>query len=96
MKLIIDGLQISSEEDFHDAIAKGLALPAWYGKNLDALWDALTGMVDRPVELVWIHAERSKRKLPRYEKIVSLLKDVEKMDHESGREEVFVLRIVEN
>lgn len=93
MKLIIDGSKISSEADFHEAIAAGFALPAWYGRNLDALWDALTGMIDRPVELVWIHAERSRRELPRYEKIVSLLRDVEKMDRELGRKEVFTFRI---
>jgi ribonuclease inhibitor len=93
VKLIIDGSKISSEDDFHEAIATGFALPSWYGRNLDALWDALTGMVDRPVELVWIHAERSRKELPGYEKIVSLLRDVEEMDRQSGRKEAFVLRI---
>jgi ribonuclease inhibitor len=93
MRLIIDGSKITSEGDFHEVIAQGFSLPAWYGRNLDALWDVLTGMVSRPVELVWIHADQSKRVLPRYEKIVSLLRDVEKMDHELGRTEVFIFRI---
>jgi ribonuclease inhibitor len=93
MKLIIDGSKISSEEHFHEVIEKGFALPSWYGKNLDALWDALTGMVSRPVELVWIHAEQSRKMLPRYEKIVSLLRDVEKLDRDLGRTDAFIFKI---
>ena len=28
---------------FHEALKKGLDLPYFYGKNMDALWDCLTG-----------------------------------------------------
>ena len=38
------------------AFAEGLALPDWFGKNLDALTDALRDLADetaREIELVW-------------------------------------------
>ncbi|WP_081821636.1 barstar family protein [Achromobacter sp. DH1f] len=35
MELVIDGSRIASEEDLHDVISKGLALPNWYGRNLE-------------------------------------------------------------
>ncbi|WP_145554570.1 barstar family protein [Yersinia canariae] len=85
MNAILDGLLIESEDDFHDAIAKELNLPIWYGRNLDALWDALTGMVERPVRLVWINSEISRERLSRYEKIIDLFKDVAEMDNALGR-----------
>ncbi|UUE08205.1 barstar family protein [Dickeya zeae] len=85
MNVVLDGLLIESEDDFHDFFAKELNLPIWYGRNLDALWDALTGMVERPVSLVWLNSEISRVRLSRYEKIIGLFKDVAEMDNALGR-----------
>ena len=85
MNVILDGLLIESEDDFHDVITKELDLPIWYGRNLDALWDVLTGMVERPVNLVWLNSEISRLRLSRYEKIIDLFKDVAEMDNALGR-----------
>lgn len=93
MHIIIDGSIIASEEDLHTAIAKALDLPSWYGKNIDALWDALTGMVGRPLKITWINADQSKRRLPRFEKYVSLLQAVAEQDRQLKRTEFFTLEI---
>lgn len=93
MQLIIDGSEIMSEEDFHSAVAKGLDLPSWYGRNLDALWDALTGMVGRPLKMTWLNAAQSKERLPRYEKIISLLQEVAEQDRQLKRGALFTLEI---
>ena len=93
MKLVIDGEKVFTEKDFHDVIAKGFSLPTWYGRNLDALWDVLTGMVERPIELIWLNSHISKERLSRYDAIISLLKDVEKRDKDMQRTDVFTLRI---
>lgn len=93
MELIIDGSKIMSEEDFHMTVADGLDLPSWYGKNLDALWDSLTGIVDRPLKITWTHADQSKERLPRYEKIISLLRDVEAQDKKFKRSATLTLEI---
>lgn len=39
---IIDLAGICSREELHDRIEEGLPVPAWYGRNLDALYDVLT------------------------------------------------------
>lgn len=44
MYALIDGAAIRSRDELHDALARQLALPAWYGRNLDALFDCLTEM----------------------------------------------------
>ena len=35
-----------------DAVGRALDFPAYYGRNLDALWDCL-GDLDRPTALLW-------------------------------------------
>ena len=44
--------QLTDKEVLHDVLARELELPAWYGRNLDALHDCLTELKD--VELVLI------------------------------------------
>jgi len=93
MNVILDGLSIESEDDFHEAIAKAFNLPNWYGRNLDALWDVLTGMIDRPINLVWLNSEVSRTRLKRYEKIVGLLKEIADRDIELGRSSKFEYKL---
>ena len=40
-RFVLDGGALRSREELHRALAEGLALPAWYGGNLDALYDCL-------------------------------------------------------
>ena len=42
MNALIDGAAIETREQLHDALAKQLSLPDYYGRNLDALFDCLT------------------------------------------------------
>ena len=35
----------------HREIKEKLNLPEWYGENLDALWDALIGIVETPINI---------------------------------------------
>lgn len=44
MRVILDGKQIESREMLHEQLARELAFPAWYGGNLDALFDCLTDL----------------------------------------------------
>ncbi len=37
----------------YDHLARELDLPPHFGRNLDALWDVLTGEVAGPVRIVW-------------------------------------------
>lgn len=88
----IDGLKIRTEADFHSEIARALSFGSYYGKNLDALWDVLSRELERPVSLVWKNADTSQKSMPvEFEKIVDLLRDVEKQDADYGASERFEL-----
>jgi len=51
---------------------------AFYGKNLDALWDLLTGIVEGPIKFNWINAKISQKKLERFAKIISIFENASK------------------
>lgn len=42
MYAIIDGAAVADRGALHALLAQQLALPEWYGNNLDALYDCLT------------------------------------------------------
>ncbi len=44
------GARIADMDALHTALAEGLGFPAWYGRNLDALYDLLTEPLE-PVTL---------------------------------------------
>ena len=78
MRLILDGNEIQDIQSFHNKIQEVLDLPDYYGKNLDALWDCLTGWVEIPVTLIWVGFEKNKIDLGDYaEKTLSLFKKAE-------------------
>ena len=39
----LDGRAWQSADDFYDAYLAAVGAPEWHGRNLDALWDSLTG-----------------------------------------------------
>jgi ribonuclease inhibitor len=57
MEHIIDCTSIESKEEFHRILAQTLHFPAWYGGNLDALYDCL-GDISKETHLIlqnWAH-----------------------------------------
>lgn len=77
-RVILDFAAIKDEAALHDALAKGLRLPASYGRNLDALWDCLTRDVKGPIAIELRHAAKAGARLQRY---IALLREaVEKRD----------------
>lgn len=78
-KLTLDGKEITSEEKLHEILEEKLDLPDYYGRNLDALWDCLTGWVDLPLTIEWVNHEESKKLLgDYYEKLLVMLRDAER------------------
>lgn len=83
-EVILDGSQITTEDDFHRVISEALNFPGYYGKNLNALWDCLVCDVERPVHLKWVHSEVSKQRIGRrrFRLIVEVLEDAQKQDRD--------------
>lgn len=47
----LDGAVLCRREEAFELLGRALALPEWWGRNLDALYDCLTGGLCRPVRL---------------------------------------------
>ncbi len=56
MYALIDGAAIRSRDELHDTLTEQLALPAHYGRNLDALYDCLTD-IHEPGDIVVRNAD---------------------------------------
>lgn len=70
---------VKSVDAVYDILARGLALPAHFGRNLDALYDALTGDVAGPFEIVVADAKALEAALgAKGKELVKLLRDVAK------------------
>ena len=52
----IDGAAIETRDALHDELSRQLRLPAWYGRNLDALYDCLTALQE-DTELRLVHGD---------------------------------------
>lgn len=75
----LNGRVIRSLDDLYDRLESRLALPAHFGRNLDALWDVLSTDVEGPFEMVWKHADESKQLMGRdYNRVIKLFKQLEK------------------
>lgn len=74
---ILDGNKINCIEEFHKEIASILSFPDFYGNNLDALWDCLTGHIDTNFKLVWINHLRNKYNLgDDFDSIIAMFDDL--------------------
>jgi len=77
--VILDGGKIDNLEQLHAALKEALELPDYYGNNLDALWDCLTGWVGMPLTIRWLHYHESEKKLGEYSRLLlQLFRDAEK------------------
>jgi ribonuclease inhibitor len=56
MKTIyIDFAEIGDYEEFYEQLKEKLELPEFFGDNLDALYDSLTGFVEMPLHIEFVN-----------------------------------------
>jgi len=56
MKTIyIDFAEIGDYEEFYEQLKQKLELPEFFGDNLDALYDSLTGFVEMPLHIEFVN-----------------------------------------
>ncbi|MDU0811953.1 barstar family protein [Bacillus siamensis] len=63
LKVVIDGNDFKNIEALHRILKDKLDFPDYYGENLNALWDCLTGWIEYPLTLVWKNFEISQKAL---------------------------------
>ena len=49
-QFVLDFSKCSSVGEVYAVIKKEMELPAWFGNNLSAFWDGLTGLIEVPAE----------------------------------------------
>jgi len=77
MKSVLDASH-DTMDAIYTALQRDLKLPLHFGRNLDALWDALTSDVGGPIEIEWRDHAWAKAKLgPDYDRLITTLRDLE-------------------
>lgn len=77
---ILDFSECKYLGEIHQIIRIALELPDWYGQNLDALWDAVTGLIFLPANVTIIYQPQTKQTLQladEVEKIIEVFKEAE-------------------
>jgi ribonuclease inhibitor len=91
-QLFLDGRSLRSAADLHDVIDQAARDVGFvgYGRNLDALWDVLTGFLELPVRVRWVNAGGNRAWGANYGKIVKIFEDA---DCELGADFTFELQL---
>ncbi len=74
-EVYIDFTEIGDFEDFYTQLKSKLELPEYFGDNLDALWDSLTGFVELPLHIEFVNM--SVDQLETFEDLLTTLEDAE-------------------
>ena len=71
----IDFTDIGDYDDFYAQLKEKLTLPEFFGDNLDALYDSLTGFVELPLHIEFVNL--SVDQLETFEDLLVTLEDVD-------------------
>ena len=71
----IDFTEIGDYEDFYAQLKEKLTLPEFFGGNLDALYDSLTGAVELPLNIEFVNL--SVDQLETFEDLLVTLEDAD-------------------
>ena len=75
MEIYIDFLTIGDYEDFYAQLKEKLTLPDYFGDNLDALYDVITGELEMPLHIEFVNM--SVEQLEIFEDLLTTLEDAE-------------------
>jgi RNAse (barnase) inhibitor barstar len=72
---VLDGAALADAAAVYRALGDVLGAPHYFGRNPDALWDAIGEYHGEPVEIVWRNSAQSAARLGRaFDDIVAVLK----------------------
>lgn len=86
--MTIDLGNINTVQELHLKFKTELGFPDFYGMNWDAFWDAITGLVEMPEELILINFEQLEDMLPSDAEILKEL--VTEYNHMDGENEIAI------
>jgi len=79
---VLDFSECSYIGEVYAVIKKELELPEWCGENLDALWDAVTGMMYTPANITIRSATKSEELQQSIDDIIAVFREAEEEYHE--------------
>ncbi len=65
--------RIGTIDDFYKLLKQELPLPEYFGDNLDALWDVLTGDIDLPAQIQFTNMTLNQ--LEQFDKLIMVFED---------------------
>lgn len=71
----IDFTDIGDYEDFYTQLKEKLKLPEYFGDNLDALYDSITGFIELPLHLEFVNMTVTQLEI--FEDLLTTLEDAE-------------------
>lgn len=75
MTVYIDFSEIGDYEDFYEILKQKIKLPEYFGDNLDALYDSITGFVELPLHLEFVNMGVDQ--LETFEDLLTTLEDAD-------------------
>ncbi len=84
----LDFSNCSTLSEIYDVMKDELELPEWFGGNMSAFWDALTGIIEVPAVIIFHKHVRNKDLSPFVEKLIEIA-------HRAEREEYLELAVIE-
>lgn len=83
-KYILDFSECNYLGEIHQKIQTVLELPDWYGQNLDALWDSITGIMYLPAEITIIFQPQTIQALQLSEEVDKIITVFTEASNEFG------------
>lgn len=77
----LDFSECRSIGEIYSVIKKEMELPEWFGSNLSAFWDGLTGMIEVPAVIVFYKRAKNKELLSYIDKLISIAHRAEGEDY---------------
>lgn len=72
-KYFFDFDKYASLEQFYGAFKREFQLPDYFGNNLDAVWDMLTGYIELPIEIIFMDMRATQ--VQEYASLIKLFED---------------------
>jgi ribonuclease inhibitor len=87
-KVVFDSSHVESIDQLHSDLARKLNFPDYYGANLDALYDCLSGEIELPMTIIWKNYHMTKSKLGK-----DAVKVLKVMEAFAGEEPDFTIEV---
>jgi len=78
-EVVFDSSHVERLDQLHSELSRSLDFPDYYGANLDALYDCLSGDIALPLRIIWKNYNITRLKLGKdAEKVLKVMKDFAK------------------